>query len=74
MLLIDKGTIKRRIIYEEKMGKKLLKHNIGIGNGCNNIGVREVLGKSDGRREIQMRVWFIWITWHMIPQQDIFIS
>ena len=26
------------------------------------------------RKRIQMRVWFIWMTWHMIPQQDIFIS
>ena len=54
--------------------KKLLSTTLALAMVITTIGVREVPVSAAEEENTNERVWFIWITWHMIPQQDIFIS
>lgn len=55
--------------------KKLLSTTLALAMVITTIGVREVpVSAAEEENTNESVVYFIWITWHMIPQQDIFIS
>lgn len=54
--------------------KKLLSTTLALAMVVTTIGVREVPVSAAEEENTNESVVFIWITWHMIPQQDIFIS
>lgn len=53
--------------------KKLLSTTLALAMVITTIGVREVPVSAAEEEDTNESV-VIWMTWHMIPQQDIFIS